>query len=377
MPLSGVVVVDASRMLPGAVLARQLLDLGARVIKVEEPGLGDLMRHVPPLAGGIGVGFHAFYHGAESVTLDLASEGGSAALRALARRADVVVESFRPGTLERWGLAPDALLEENAALVLCSLSSFGAAAPCATQVGHDLNFVAASGLLSLLPGGGDAIPGAQLADVTAGLLACSSVLAALLRRARTGRGGRIEQPLVTGPVPFMTWAWAAHAAGGSAPAVLSGAAPSYRTYRCADGLALAVGALEPKFWLGVLELVGLPELAGDGWDTAEHGAAAARAVGARFAERPRAHWLALARERRLPLSAVDDVAAAVREPCHAARLERIAVAGGEPLEVPGPVLSPVSPARRGGSAPALGADSARVLAEAGLDDAAVARALAG
>ncbi|HEU4565614.1 MAG TPA: CoA transferase, partial [Gemmatimonadaceae bacterium] len=124
-PLAGTVVIDATRMLPGAVLARLLADLGARIIKVEEPGVGDPMRAVPPLVGGTGAGFHAFYHGAESIALDLASSGGATALRRLARHADVLVESFRPGTMERWGVGHDRLTSTNPLLVTCSLSAFG------------------------------------------------------------------------------------------------------------------------------------------------------------------------------------------------------------------------------------------------------------
>src|SRR5690606_8046221 len=124
LPLAGTVVVDVSRMLPGAVLARCLLDLGARVIKVEDPGVGDLMRHAPPLIDGVGAGFIAFFRGAESVGLDLRTPAGAAALRRLAAGADVLIESFRPGTMARFGLPEAELLADNPRLVLCSLPGF-------------------------------------------------------------------------------------------------------------------------------------------------------------------------------------------------------------------------------------------------------------
>ncbi len=167
LPLEGTIVLDLSRMLPGAVTARLLLDLGARVVKIEEPGAGDPLRAAPPLVGGVGAGFCALYRGAESVALDLRDPADAAAVRKLARSADVLLESFRPGTLERWDLGPRRLLERNPALVVCALSAFGAEPSLATRVGHDLNFLALSGLLDLL--GSEAPPPVQIADVVTGL----------------------------------------------------------------------------------------------------------------------------------------------------------------------------------------------------------------
>ncbi len=125
LPLDGITVLDLSRLLPGGILARQLIDLGVRLIKIEEPGVGDPMRMVPPVVGGVGVGFAALLRGAESVCLDLTTAEGQARLRRLAARADVLVESFRPGTMASWGLGYDELTETNPRLVWCSLSSFG------------------------------------------------------------------------------------------------------------------------------------------------------------------------------------------------------------------------------------------------------------
>ncbi|MFZ5785471.1 MAG: CoA transferase, partial [Acidobacteriota bacterium] len=126
LPLDGVNVLDLTRMLPGAVLARTLIDLGASLTKIEDPGVGDPYRHVPPVVGGTGAGFAVCYRGARSAALDLASSAGAAALLRLSRHADVLVESFRPGTLEAWGLGHQRLTATNPALVVCSLSSFGA-----------------------------------------------------------------------------------------------------------------------------------------------------------------------------------------------------------------------------------------------------------
>ena len=205
-------------------LARQLLDLGARLIKVEEPGTGDPMRMVPPQIDGIGVGFATFFRGAESITLDLRDSDDAERLRRLAAHADVLIESFRPGTLEGWGLGWEGLQPDNPGLVWCSLSSFGSASEVRDRVAHDLNFSSMAGVLDLV---GGRVPRLQLADITSGLLAASSILASLLDRERNGRGRKLEQPLAAGPLPFLTWGWAEQAlsGGGVLDTLLGGVCP--------------------------------------------------------------------------------------------------------------------------------------------------------
>jgi crotonobetainyl-CoA:carnitine CoA-transferase CaiB-like acyl-CoA transferase len=366
-PLDGHLVLDASRMLPGAVLARLLIDLGARLIKIEEPAHGEPMRDVPPRVGGLGAGFNAFFRGAESVCLDLRRAAGAAVLRRLARRADVLVESFRPGTLEGWGLGARRLTAVNPALIVCSLSGFGRRGPHASRVGHDVNFGALSGLLSLFPEG--RIPPVQIADVTAGLLAGTAVLAALVERARTGRGRIIDQPVVSGTLPFLVWPLADAAAGGESVVgpLLGGGCPAYRLYDCSDGKAVAVGALEPKFWCVLVELLGLPELEASGLDTGAAGRAAARAVQSRFEKHPRDHWLALADDRGLPVTAVQDLDEALGPGGleGAGLLEKTPTPGGGSLAGSGPFIpSAATPATR--PAPRLGQHTNAILEEFGV-----------
>lgn len=365
-PLANVLVLDLSRMLPGAVLARQLIDLGARLIKIEDPAGGDPMRAAPPIVGGVGAGFATLLRGSESVCLDLRSDAGAAAARRLAASADVVVESFRPDTAKRWGLDADSLVAANPGVVFCSLSSYGRQGPWADQVGHDLNFVASSGLLSLLPGTG--VPAVQLADVTAALLATSAILAALLSRQRSGHGAILEQPLTTGPLPFVAWAWADAAAGGAGvlDILLAGNAPCYRRYRCRDGLELAVAAIEPKFWMGFLEMLQLPHLAEAGFDPGEEGQRAAEKIGEALAKQPRSHWLELAASLRLPISAVHDLASARTEGPYSLPgvEERISMPNGGSLAGVAPWLAGgrTPPA----AVPTLGEHTAAVLEELGI-----------
>ena len=366
LPLEGILVLDLSRMLPGAVLARQLIDLGARLIKVEEPGEGDPMRIVPPQVDGIGVGFAAFYRGAESITLDLRDDEGARCLRRLAISADVLVESFRPGTLEGWGLGFEELSAENSRLVWCSLSSFGGAPEARDRVAHDLNLSAMAGVLDLV---GGRVPRLQLADITSGILASSAILAALLSRERTGRGIRLDQPLAAGPLPFLTWGWAELAAGGGGvlDTLLGGACPCYRIYRCGDGKSLSLAALEPKFWTAFVDLIGAEELAAAAFAFGPDGERAAAAVERTHAEHPREHWFRLSEERGLPVGPVHGFDEAPSDPSFAAAglIEETPMPDGTSQPGVGPLLPALgrTPAR---PAPRLGEHTAAILAELGI-----------
>lgn len=364
--LEGTLVLDLSRMLPGAVLTRSLVDLGARVLKIEDPGVGDPMRSAPPIVEGVGAGFRAFMRGVESVCIDLRSPDGIAALRRLAAKADVLVESFRPGTMARWGLGVEALAGLNPGLVTVSLAGYPAGSPDAARVAHDLNLVARSGLMSQLPSG---MPLVQIADVTTGLLASNAVLAALLARARTGRGQHIDQALARGPLPFLTWAWADASAarlGFTEPALLgtllAGDGASYTVYRCADGLELVVGAIEPKFWAELCVLLDLPELTGDGLAVGDTGAAVRNCLAERFASQPRDHWLALLESRNLPVSAVNDLATGFADPAYASLHGASPLPGGGHLANTAPWVAGASDEGLA-PAPALGQHTAAVLAE--------------
>jgi crotonobetainyl-CoA:carnitine CoA-transferase CaiB-like acyl-CoA transferase len=367
-PLAGVVVLDLTRMLPGAITARQLVDLGARLIKVEEPSGGDPLRHPPPHVDGVSTAFATLLRGAESICLELNDPEDARSLRRLVRNADVLVESFRPGTMEGWDLAPERLRALNPGLIWCSISAYGRCHAGAGRIGHDLNVTAESGLLSTLPGG---IPQLQLADVTAGLLASSAILAALLQRQRTGRGTVIDQPLMTGPLPFLSTLWAEAAAGGSSEStlglLLSGACPCYRLYACQDGRSVAVAAIEPKLWSELVHHLGLARHAGAGLDTGTDGECAASDLEQVFARQPLSHWLALAADQALPISPVNDVAGAQQESYFAAAglVEPTPLTGGMTLSGIGPFLpslgqTPSQPA------PRLGQHTEAVLREHGL-----------
>jgi alpha-methylacyl-CoA racemase len=348
-PLEGLLVVDLTRMLPGAVLVRSLVDLGARVVKVEDPNGGDALRSASPLVNGVGACFATFFRGVESVALDLRTPHGASSVRALAARADVLLESFRPGTLARFGLAAEELTSANPRLVVCSMPGFSAGSANAGRAVHDLNAAALCGFFDGLPP--EALPQIQLADVSTGLLALSSVLAALLARERTGKGARLEQPLAAGPLPFLAWSLAAASAGGVPldGRLSSGAAPEYRRYRCADGVELAVAALEPKLQRAVLEMLGAQTNFADA------------PLEALFLSRSSGEWLLRAREAGLPITRVNSAASALEDEDLAPLLAGVP---GTPLRAPGPFL-PSFPPRALAPAPALGAHTAAVVSELG------------
>jgi crotonobetainyl-CoA:carnitine CoA-transferase CaiB-like acyl-CoA transferase len=368
LPLEGVLVLDLSRMLPGAVLARQLIDLGARLIKVEEPGTGDPMRLVPPHVDGIGIGFAAFFRGAESITLDLRDGADGERLLSLATHADVLVESFRPGTLDGWGLGWEKLRQRNSRLVWCSLSSFGPAPEVRDRVAHDLNFSAMAGVLDLV---GGRVPRLQLADITSGLLAASSILAALLSRERSGFGTRLEQPLAAGPLPFLTWTWAEQSVGGGGvlDTLLGGVSPCYRVYRCGDGRSLSLAALEPKFWSAFVKLIGAEELENSAFALGEDGAKTVAIVEKALAAHPRKHWLRLGEEHALPMGPVQGLDEAAADPAFesAGLIEATPMPGGETAQGVGPWLAGVgqTPQR---PAPKVGEHTEAILAEFGIRD---------
>ena len=363
LPLEGLLVVDLSRMLPGAVLARQLIDFGARLIKVEDPDGGDPMRQVPPQVDGVGIGFSAFLRGAESVTLDLRSDEGAEQLLRLAHRADVVVESFRPGTLEGWGLGWDDLSPSNSRLVWCSLTSFGQSPEVRARVAHDLNLSAMAGVLDLV---GGRVPRLQLADVTTGLLAASSIVAALLARERGGSGRRLEQPLAAGPLPFLTWSWLERAAGGGGvlDTLLGGSCPCYRIYRCGDGGVVSLAALEPKFWAAFVELIGAEGIAEAAFALGDDGARTAAVVEKALSAHPRDSWLHAAEQRGLPLGPVHGLDESMADPTYAAAglVENTPLPGGTTSPGVGPwnVGVGATPDR---PAPKLGEHTAAILDE--------------
>lgn len=363
-PLAGVTVVDLSRHLPGPLAAHLLADLGARVIKVEEPAAGDPVRLAPPLAdraanGGEGRLATLLLSGVESVALDLKQPAAREVLERLLAGADVLLETFRPGTLTRFGIAPEELRRRHPRLVVCSLSGWGQDGPYAARAGHDLTYQALAGALSAT---GDTPP-YPAADVAGAWVAVSSILAALVARGRTGEGTTIDASLYDAALhlDLAGWAERERRLGVGERHRLAGSLPCYRVYTTADGGRLAVAALEERFWLRFCEAAGRPDLRK--LQYREDGAAHAR-VAEMVAGRTLAEWTELLATLDVPVEPVLSSAEAAGHPQAEARGVLRRGADG--------VLRIAFPARIGGARPAaaerypaLGEDTDRIVADVG------------
>ena len=269
LPLSGIRILDLSRLLPGAYASQMLADFGADVIKIEEPGSGDYGRFMPPHgAGGMSLYFMAINRNKRSMTLNLkAAEGREIFLR-LVREADVVLESFRPGVLERLGLGYEQLKEVNPRLVYCAISGYGQDGPYRLRAGHDLNYAGYAGLLNYNrgPNGEPAMPPTQLGDLAGGsFMAVIGILAALQGRVQTGEGRMVDVSMTEGVMALLPLAATTYLNTGEAPkpgtSSLDGGLPCYNIYETRDGKHVTLAALEYKFWhtfctrIGHLELL--------------------------------------------------------------------------------------------------------------------------
>ena len=254
--LEGTVVLDLTRLLPGAVATQQLADWGAEVIKIEEPRTGDYARNMNPAV------FARTNSGKKSVAIDLKHPRGREILLSLARSADVLIEGNRPGVMERLQLGYEQVSAVNKRLIYVSLTGYGQSGPFAQLAGHDVNYMALGGVLSLnLP----VIPGVQIADLVGGSMqAVTGILLALVGRNQTGEGRHVDVSMCAGVASLLTVPLTAWRATGREPAtgheVLSGRYACYNLYQAADGRWLAVGALEPKFWAELCRRLGCEEL---------------------------------------------------------------------------------------------------------------------
>jgi len=322
-PLDGVTVLDFSTLLPGPLASLILAEAGARVIKVERPGTGDEMRGYPPFAGADSIPFALLNRGKESLSVDLKSQVGRAALAPYLARADILIEQFRPGVMDRLGLGYADLAARYPGLIYCSITGYGQTGPLAPRAGHDLNYMAETGLLALSmgPGAAPVVPPAQIADIAGGSYpAAINILLALAARRRTGQGAHLDISMTDNLYPLMWWALARHAADGRAPGngadLLTGGTARYRLYPAKDGRIVAVGAIEDRFWQRFCAAIEMPpELADDRRDPAATLAETAR----RIAAQPGAHWARVFEAADCCCSVVQDIAQAQATPHFVAR----------------------------------------------------------
>lgn len=323
LPLAGVRVLDLSRLLPGGFCSLLFADYGADVLKVEDTGMGDYIRWAPPYVDGAAQSarsalFLALNRNKRSIRIDLRQDGGREVLLALVREHDVVLESFRPGVLDRLGVGFDAMRAVNPKLVLCSITGYGQDGPLRDRAGHDMNYLALTGLLGLTgePGGPPVQAAGQIADLGGGaLMAAFGILAALREAERTGEGQVVDVAMADGALSWLALVAARflNDAAVAAPARgmldLAGGIACCRPYACADGGWMALAALEPKFWATWCRGVGREDLIAEQF--AAPGSAGHAAVEAVFAARARGEWEAFAAEHECCLEPVLDLAEAL------------------------------------------------------------------
>jgi alpha-methylacyl-CoA racemase len=371
-PLAGTRVLDLSRLLPGPYCSRILADFGADVIKVERPGGGDWSRYVPPLdpESGEGLLFRALNRGKKSLTLNLKAVEGRAILLQLAATADVFLESFRPGVMDRLGLGYEALVGANPRLVYCSLSGYGPDGPYRARAGHDLNYQGLSGLLDLTGprGGPPSIVGAPVADLAGATWAAVGILLALVEREQTGQGQRVDSSLLGGALSFLSLPVARHLGG--QPLVrgagdLNGGLLCYNIYETKDGGYVTLSALEPEFWAVFCQAVGRQDLLGQQMAPAIPGEPAYEALCALFRSRTRAEWA----ETLAGEDACCEPVYAIGEALDAPPIQALGMVGREGL-LP-PIRLSTHLADSTDPAPHLGQHTAGLLAELGYDAAQV------
>lgn len=319
LPLDGVRVLDLTRLLPGAYATLMLAGMGADVVKIEDPASGDALRAAPPWTSNGESGPHAILNrGKRSVAIDLKQREGRTVLLRLVSAAEVLVDSFRPGVMERLGLGPSDIERANPSLVHVTIDAYGSGGPYQQLPAHDLNSAGYAGIIGLARDGHGhpAMPSVPVVDHLAGLNAVVAVLAGLRNRAGGTGGYRAEVAMADSAASILSLIGGYYAATGAsptAPEMLSGQLACYGLYECADGEWITVGGLEPKFFSRMLNLMGLDELLSMQYDVGAQADLRARLAGV-FREMDRSYWLDLLAGEDTCVGPVNDVATALADP---------------------------------------------------------------
>jgi crotonobetainyl-CoA:carnitine CoA-transferase CaiB-like acyl-CoA transferase len=381
-PLSGIKVVELAHIMAGPVCGRMLADMGADVVKIERAPQGDPTRgFLPPDIGGESAAFMMLNRNKRGIAVDLKQPAGREIARRLIRKADVVIENYRKGTMEKLGLGYESLRERNPGLIYCEISGFGRTGPYAERGGFDLVAQGYSGLMSITGEGPDRPPvkcGPPVTDITAGLLAAMGILAALIERQRTGKGQRVETSLFEAGITQTFWQSAIALATGESPPPLGSAHPlsaPYEAFQTADGW-LTLGASSQDTWNRLPPALGAPELSEDrrfarNEDRMRHRAELAAALTPVFKRRSTAEWLEVLTKADIPAGPVLGIAEMLRHPQTLARemlvtTEHSRLGRVQTLGLPLKFSESSVDIRRG--APALGEHTGEILSELGYSD---------
>jgi alpha-methylacyl-CoA racemase len=379
--LEGIRVLDLSRLLPGGFCSLLLADFGAEVLKVEDTGMGDYIRWSPPYYEGAedsakSAPFLSLNRGKRSIRLDLKQDLGTQVLLRLVRDYDVLLESFRPGVMQRLGVGYETLREQNPRLVYCAISGYGQDGPYTGRSGHDMNYLGLNGLLGLSggPDGPPVQPAGQIADLGGGaLMAAFGIMAALRERERSGEGQLVDVSMFDGSLAWLALVAAQYLADGEVPRrgrlPLAGGLICYRPYACRDGW-VTLGALEPKFWQAWCRGVGREDLVEKQFEAP--GSDAHAEVERIFLERTRDEWSGFASEHDCCLEPVLDLDEALDSELVRARemvIELDQPGAAAPVRLLGvPVKLSRTPGAPAGPGPALGEHTREVLSSLGYSE---------
>ena len=378
--LSDVRVLDLSRLLPGGFCSLLLADFGAEVLKVEDTGMGDYLRWSAPGYEGADDSaksalFLALNRGKKSIRLNLKDDAGRAVLLRLVRQYDVLLESFRPGVMDRLGVGYERLREENPGLVYCAVTGYGQDGPYTGRSGHDMNYLGLNGLLGLTgdPGGPPVQSAGQIADLGGGaLMGAFGILAALRERERSGHGQLVDVSMFDGSLAWLALVAAKYLCDGENPGrgdlELAGRLVCYRPYACEDGW-VTLGALEPKFWQAWCRGVGREDLIDKQFE--RPGSEAHAEVERIFLERTRADWQSFAEDHDCCLEPVLDLDESLDSELARARemVVELSQPGADGVRLLGvPVKLSRTPGAPAGPGPALGEHTREVLAGLGYGD---------
>src|SRR3954464_5904398 len=378
-PLSGLKVIDLTHVMPGPTCTLMLADMGAEVIKIEKIPAGDDTRYmVPPKIGDVATSFLMMNRNKQGIALDLKTPGGARVLRRLIEKADVLVENFGPGVMDRLGFGYADISKAHPALIYCSLSGFGRTGPYKHRRGFDLVAQAMSGIMSFTgerPDGPPVKCGAPLSDITAGILAAMGILAAHVHPLKTGEGPCVDTSLFEAALVQTYWQAAIALATGMAPRAMGSAHPlnaPYQAFEASDGW-IVIGGANQRNWLKIVDALGAPELASDprfahNPERMANLKELEAELGKRFRLKPAAHWLAVLDELGVPAGPVNDMLQALSDPQTIARemvVELDHPTAGPVKAIGFPVKFSDTPGKVRKAAPVFGEDTAEILAEYG------------
>ncbi len=369
--------IDLTRLLPGAVATMMLGDFGADIIKIEEPGTGDPMRHSRAGVNQPDAFFQVTNRNKRSITINLKQPAGREIFLALVEKADVVIEGFRPGVMDRLGIGYETLKEINPRVVFCAISGYGQDGPYRDRAGHDINYTSTAGLLGIngTNGGAPAIPGFQIADLAAGSLhAVVGILLALQARHRTGEGQMVDISMTDCSLSLMYLPFATYLANSAQPQRgadgLSGRYACYQIYETKDGRYLSLGALEPKFWENACRVLGREDLIPLQFSNSRQ-EEAIDALRELFRARTAAEWLAAFEGVDTCLTLVKDIPEMIADPQiqHRGLIAEIETASGNSSKKIGQIAPLIklsaTPGAMQSPPPQLGQHSREVLAGIG------------